>query len=455
VVALAVLVVAGALVAAGSLSQTSRNGARLDAGATVVSPATTTHTSVAPRSPTPAPLLSAASHALIAPAEARLQVVMGQALGSAGPQVGALVYDLDARAELFALRPLVARPPASVEKLYTTAALMIKLGPNARFKTTLLGAGHLRNGVWHGDLYLQGGGDPTFGDQQFNAFWNHGFGPTPNEITSALRARGIHAVTGSLYADESLFDRRRGGLMTALNADLPDFAGELSALTYDHGTTLPHFSPATFAVHELALTMQAARIQVRAAPGAKTTPAGAQVLATVQSPPLSVMTRLMDVPSDDLFAELFTKQLGVRFGRDGSIAAGAGVISKTLATTYGLRPRILDGSGLSRSDRSSPLQIVQLLQAVWHTAVGRQLASALPTVGREGTVQGIGLKTPAAGNCIAKTGTLIAVTNLAGYCRSRDGHTLAFALMIDGPSNGQAVAIEGRLVGAIAGYDGR
>ena len=35
------------------------------------------------------------------------------------------------------------------------------------------------------------------------------------------------------------------------------------------------------------------------------------------------MLKLMDVPSDDFFAEMLTKQLGVRFGTGGSITAGA------------------------------------------------------------------------------------------------------------------------------------
>ena len=45
-----------------------------------------------------------------------------QALRQAGPTSGALVYDIDDRAELFGLRATVKRPPASVEKLWTTVA---------------------------------------------------------------------------------------------------------------------------------------------------------------------------------------------------------------------------------------------------------------------------------------------------------------------------------------------
>ena len=59
-----------------------------------------------------------------------------------------------------------AARPASVEKLYTTLARSAACsGPSARLHTAVLGTGHLgRHGVWHGDLYLVGGGDPTFGD---------------------------------------------------------------------------------------------------------------------------------------------------------------------------------------------------------------------------------------------------------------------------------------------------
>jgi serine-type D-Ala-D-Ala carboxypeptidase/endopeptidase (penicillin-binding protein 4) len=366
--------------------------------------------------------------------------------------VGALVYDVDDRAELFGLHPRVKRPPASVEKLWTTCALMQRLGPDARLHTTVLGAGSLHGGVWHGNLYLRGGGDPTFGDPTFNRVWEQGYGATANQLVDQLRAKGIRRVTGQIIGDESLFDRRRGGMLTKLLVDVPDFGGQLSALTYDHGTTAPRYDPATFAARELVLTMRASHLVARAATHTGTTPRRAHLLAIVSSPTMATMTRLMDVPSDDLFAEMFAKQLGVLFGRGGSIAAGARVIGTTIADAYDLHPTIIDGSGLSRDDRSSPLEVVELLRDVWHTAVGNELAASLPTVGRDGTVRTIGLKTAAQGHCLAKTGTLDYVTNLAGYCHSRDGHLLAFALFVDGPDNGTGTLLESKMIAAIARY---
>lgn len=437
------------------MSHTSKGDVAFDAGAPVVpakhTPAHRRHTA---RRGDPG-LNRAGKRPPVSAAVASLQAALTKTMRQAtvrGGGVGALVYDVDDKAELFALRPTIKRPPASVEKLWTTCALMRRLGPHARLHTTVLGTGHLRHGVWHGNLYLRGGGDPTFGDPTFNKTWEGGYGPTANQLVDQLRAKGIRRVTGRIYGDESLFDRRRGGMLTNMLVDVPDFGGQLSALTYDHGTTIPHYDPATFAARELALTMRANHVAAKASTRGRRAPGGAHLLAIVSSPPLATLTRLMDVPSDDLFAELFTKQLGVLFGRGGTIAAGADVIADTIADAYDLHPTIVDGSGLSRSDRSSPLEVVDLLRDVHHTPVGDELMASLPTVGRDGTVRNVGLKTAAVGRCLAKTGTLNYVTNLAGYCHSKSGHLLAFALFVNGPDNGTAILLESKMIGAIARY---
>jgi D-alanyl-D-alanine carboxypeptidase/D-alanyl-D-alanine-endopeptidase (penicillin-binding protein 4) len=387
------------------------------------------------------------------PAASALRAGLQRQFHLAGPHSGGEVIDLGARAELFTLRDGVKRPPASVEKLYTTAALLHKLGPSTRLRTTVLGTGVLGpGGVWHGNLYLRGGGDPTFGDSTFNRVWELGHGPTANQLVSQLQRRGIRHVTGSVIGDASMFDARRGGPGTDYAPDTPDYGGQLSALTYDHGATSPGLSPGAFAAKEFTLTLNSAHVQAKAAKRTGRTPRHAHTLATVSSPPLSVLLSLMDVPSDDLFAELFTKQLGARFGGSGSITAGARVIRRTIHDSYDLNPSIIDGSGLSRKDRSSPRELVALLRDVWATPVGTHLWASLPVVGVSGTVRTIATGTAAQGHCIAKTGTLNNVTNLAGYCHSRGNHVLAFALLIDGPSNGDALVLLSRMVAAIARY---
>ena len=248
----------------------------------------------------------------------RLRRELRRTLALAGASSGASVYDLTDRSSLFTARAEVKRPPASVEKLYTTVALLTRLGPNARLHTTVLGTGHLGpGGVWHGNLYLRGDGDPTFGDGAFNRIWEFGYGPTASQLTGQLRQRGIRSVTGTVVGDDSLFDAARGGLLSNLAADIPDFGGQMSALTYDHGATAGALSPGAFAARQLASTLRAAKVRARAATATGLTPRRAHLLAVVSSPRLATLLSLMNIPSDDLFAELLTKQLGVRFGRQG------------------------------------------------------------------------------------------------------------------------------------------
>jgi D-alanyl-D-alanine carboxypeptidase/D-alanyl-D-alanine-endopeptidase (penicillin-binding protein 4) len=451
---LVIAVAAITLAVLGSLSHTSKRDVQLASGSPVPeSPAakgghsTTNATPPSSRHRSTTEPSAAATPALI-----KLRRALDKQLSHAGPADGALVYDLGSGKQLYAVHAGRGRPPASVEKLYTTVALMDVLGPGTRLHTDVLGTGKLRHGVWHGNLYLRGGGDPTFGEPTFTKTWYQGYGPTSVQLAAKLRGKGIRHVTGKVYADESMFDRRRGGLITNYAPDTPDFGGQLSALVYDHGSDTNKLSPAQFTVKQVVLTMRGAGIEARFAKRTRITPDRARVIATVASPPMSVMTRLMDVPSDDLFAELFTKQLGVLFGGGGSISDGAAVISHTITANYGLHPRILDGSGLSRNDRSSPVEVVDLLRDVWHTPVGGELAASLPRVGLEGTVRSIAPRSAARGRCIAKTGTLDGVTNLAGYCRSRGRHELAFALMIDGPPNWVALALESNMIAAIARY---
>jgi serine-type D-Ala-D-Ala carboxypeptidase/endopeptidase (penicillin-binding protein 4) len=386
------------------------------------------------------------------PALIRLDAALTAQLRAAGPDSGAVVYDLTAGRTLYWLRGKIGRPPASVEKLYTTTAVLKELGPGARLQTTVLGSGHLASGgVWEGDLYLHGGGDPTFGDGGFNRIWEEGYGPTPQQLVAQLRRDGISAVAGRVIGDPTIFDSLPGGPNTGYAPDIPDIGGELAGLTYDHGATSGPLTPGAFAARELVLTMRDEGIAARAARYAAAAPIGAPTLASVNSPPMSVLLRLMDVPSDDFFAEMLAKQLGLRFGSGGTTASGAAVISSVLAE-LGVSPVIVDGSGLSRRDSSSPQQVVDLLRVLWGTPTGAVLKASLPVVGINGTVQTIATHSAAQGRCSAKTGSLNYVTNLAGYCSSKDGHELAFALFLDNPTNARGFMLLGQMVAAIARY---
>ena len=105
------------------------------------------------------------------------------------------------RAEISADTPLA---PASNLKLLTTAAALHNLGEEYIFQTTLTATAAPRGGTIAGDLIVRGGGDPNISGRFYS---------DPEAVlrawAKALRAAGIHTITGDLVADDTFFDDER------------------------------------------------------------------------------------------------------------------------------------------------------------------------------------------------------------------------------------------------------
>ena len=383
-----------------------------------------------------------------------LQSDLGGQLAVAGPHDGAYAYDLTSGRVLFSDRAAASRPPASVEKLYTATTALELLGPGARLSTSVLGVGRLAaGGVWEGSLYLRGGGDPTFGSSSFIAAHYGGTGASVSSLAQQLRRAGIRQVTGAIEGDESFLDSLRGEPSSGYAFD-PFLEGTLSGLAFNRGEEGqehgPH-APAAFAAHNLYWALRSLGVRVHGPIGAAPTPPAATALAVVRSPPLAQILGLMLPPSDNYFAETLIKDLGARFGGAGTTAAGAGVVSRTIAALFSLHPRLVDGSGLSESDRTSPQQVASLLIAISRTPLGGVLRSHMAVAGRSGTLAFRMRGTAAQGRCQGKTGTLTGVSNLAGFCHAASGHTIVFAIFTDGISLEAAHTVQDHFAISLAG----
>jgi D-alanyl-D-alanine carboxypeptidase/D-alanyl-D-alanine-endopeptidase (penicillin-binding protein 4) len=387
---------------------------------------------------------------------AELQGDLSHQLSLAGPADGAYVYDLTAKQALFSERSTAMRPPASVEKLYTATTALDLMGASTRLATTVLGVGNMApGGVWEGSLYLRGGGDPTFGSTSFIHSHYGGVGASVSALVSQLvRTDGIHRVTGSIEGDESYLDSLRGEPSSGYQWD-PFLEGTLSALAFNRGETgsyrSPH-APAAFAARELWAALKADGVVIAGSHGAATTPPGAVQLAVAQSPTVSQLLGLMLPPSDNFFAETLVKDLGARYGGAGTTAAGAAVVSRTIGSLLGVHPHVVDGSGLSEEDRTSPYQVADLLVELAPTPIGAVLRDSLAVAGRSGTLELRMRHTRAEGNCQGKTGTLTGVSNLVGYCQAADGHTLAFAIFNDAIPTETAHTFQDNIAITVANY---
>jgi D-alanyl-D-alanine carboxypeptidase/D-alanyl-D-alanine-endopeptidase (penicillin-binding protein 4) len=166
---------------------------------------------------------------------------------------------------------------------------------------------------------------------------------------------------------------------------------------------------------------------------------------------MSTLIALTNTPSDNFFAEMLLKGLGARYGAGGTTPDGAAVVRATVAATFGLHPRLNDGSGLSRYDRTTPFQVVSLLR---QQASNSPFVNSLAIAGRTGTLSDEMRGTYAQGRCRGKTGTLHDVSNVVGYCHARDGHRLAYALLMNGIVPDYAHPIQDQMQVALARYDG-
>src|SRR3954454_23171862 len=82
-------------------------------------------------------------------------------MNRAGSGSGAYVVDLDSGTPLYARAADVPRIPASVNKLYTTSAALVRYGREGELSTEGLRGTHPDGkGFVAGNVYLRGGGDP-------------------------------------------------------------------------------------------------------------------------------------------------------------------------------------------------------------------------------------------------------------------------------------------------------
>lgn len=139
-------------------------------------------------------------------------------------------------------------------------------------------------------------------------------------------------------------------------------------------------------------------------------------------------------PSDNLTAEMLLRHLGTRGATLGTAVDGHRVVAEVL-TSLGIAEadyRLADGSGVSHYNLISADLLVRLLRAAWrHSPATRALVhDSLAIAGVDGTLSRRMRGTPAAKVVHAKTGTISAVSTIAGYAKTASGEDVAFAILV-------------------------
>ena len=375
---------------------------------------------------------------------------------AAGPYSGAYVFEVsgDRPHAIFRWRQQTPRILASNTKLFTTTAALARFGSEGTLGTEVLGTGELdTEGVFRGSLYLRGGGDPTFGSRRFTKK-SYGGGANVQDLAALLEDTGIQRITGRVYGDESGFDSLRGGPDSGYGVS--PWVGPLSALSYNRGLFTEggrgyQGNPPAFAAARLDEALENAGIRVRLKPRAGVTPAEARVLASVDSPPMARLIRLTNKPSDNFFAETLLKDLAHQAGGIGTTAGGARIAAGH-ARRLGARATLVDGSGLSRSNRASPQSIVRLLTAMYGSDDFDPFVDSLPIAGEDGTLYDRMRRGPAHLHCRGKTGTLSNVSALSGYCEALSGDNYAYSILMNGVYPTGARKLQDLMLQALSRY---
>jgi serine-type D-Ala-D-Ala carboxypeptidase/endopeptidase (penicillin-binding protein 4) len=328
------------------------------------------------------------------------------------------------------LAQAAAKPvhPASVSKVPTTLALLRKLGPEYRFITTFATSGRVSDGTLHGDLLVEGGGDPAFVDE--NALL----------VADRLHELGISQVTGDL--------RLRGRLTFDWQSD-EDGARLRRALA---GTISPAALAAVRAFElenptgpaPAALLPQG--IRFLAAAQATQTSATARPLLVHRSQPLLSLAKSLNDYSNNIFKPLADE------------AGGASAVERLArsAVPEPIRSEITlgDGAGTDPRNRLSPRAAVSLLRALDTelSTTGHALFDILPVSGiDDGTLRHRLDESAEAGRVVGKTGTFgdYGASALVGAISTSDQGTVYFAILNHGVAVPEARRRQDRFVRAL------
>jgi len=375
---------------------------------------------------------ASASAARICPALRRLA-----RRGNRSP--GLRVLNLKTGKSICTLNSLAHRSLASNNKLFTTSTALARLGRSRTFRTRVFSSGPIKNGTLHGNLFLKGGGDPSFGTSAFVDSYLAGVGTEVEKLAAQIKRAGIKRVTGRVIADDTIFDRLRGVADSGYATSA--WIGPLSGLSFNAGFTsasMTRFSsdPARLAARSLARALRIRGVNVRPESALRQTPGRAlkNRVALQVSPDMSWMVRITNLNSVNFWAEMLLKDLGAAFQGKGTTANGVKVVRRTMAT-LGVNVWPIDGSGLTFGNRSTAHDVVKLLMRARSRPWGAALLDSLPTAGVDGTLADRMRGSAAQRRCHAKTGTLTGVSALSGYCFNRSGRQFAFSILMNGVTN--------------------
>ncbi len=395
------------------------------------------------------------------------------------------------------LRSKESMLPASITKLLTASAVLHYIPPGSKFKTQLVSDAKQEKEVLKGDLFLLGGGDPSFVSENMWVLVNN------------FRRNGITEISGSLVVDDSLFDTvrydssresvrvdraydapvgamsfnwnsmnvfirpgQRGALAQVTldpeseyfildnqvrtakgkklqidvdrrwddkkNKEIFKVTGEIGEEVLEHLVFANIQKPDYWSGHNLKAFLQQRGITVRGQIRIGKTPKSSRVFAEVESKPIELILADMNKFSNNYVSEMLTKNISLKGSQPGTLDGGIQLIREHLKNVVGKENgiQLVNPSGLTRENRMSAQDLWSILHHhILDFTSMPEFFSSLPIAGVDGTLKKRFRNSDLERRVRAKTGLLNGVASLAGYLQDDEGGLIGFAIMYNGPGD--------------------
>lgn len=429
-----------------------------------------------------------------------------------GLRMGAKFYSLDRQQVIYSRNSDTLFTPASNMKMFTSAMALKKVGPDYRFHTRLYSNGKIKGTVLKGDLYIKGFGDPSLVTEQMwilvnelknlpitkvegniiadNSYfdgqgklktWKSYRGPEAYLAPTGALSFNFNTVTVYVEAGKNRGDKAR----VVVDPDIAYFHVRNRAVTTknrrsrrklivtrlgrkDHdliivkgrlprGVARKKFflnvtDPQWYTALAFKRFLNQAGVEVTGKVKRGLVPQYSKVLVDHKSPPLAEILRGLNKFSNNFVAEQILKTLGAQFlGEPGTTENGV-LLLQDYMLELGYTPdqyRMVDGSGLSKTNLVTPDQVVALLEDAYDDlSIFPEFISALGVMGLDGSVIDRMHHSKAAQKIRVKTGTLNHVSALSGYYQSHEGERFAFSILLNDVkcSNGKAMKLQDKIM---------
>jgi D-alanyl-D-alanine carboxypeptidase/D-alanyl-D-alanine-endopeptidase (penicillin-binding protein 4) len=405
-------------------------------------------------------------------------------------KIGIQVVDLDHGRTIVSINEAESMSPASTMKLVTTRAALDLLGPNHRWITEIYYEGEIRHGILFGDLYLLTSGDPTMSieklwrllsnikasgitgiegdviidrsvyripshdpaafDQRPTKTYNVGpdaflVGENKLEITVDTNSESLLAPVylfpnlGELKLESEVELREgkcsRSKIEASLLGDTISVKGALPRACGLQFYEVNLLSPKNFSELVLRELWESGGSTLSGTISEGVIPRESKFLTSFTSEPLAQAIRKINKESSNSLARLLYLALAPtkiyeNSEQDSESAIRAWANKKNMHTE-GLR--FDNGSGLSRSERLSPLFLSEVLADAWRDPFSAEFISSLSIPALDGTLRNRLTRSAASKRGHLKTGLLNEVRSIAGYLNHPSGHTFSVVVMINGP----------------------